>query len=117
MVSGAELIRQDLYRRLTTPRGSLEDVLNPKEAANYGLDLASLLNHGQTPLQISAAESSIAGECEKSVRVLRAIVKLTKVDERTWNVDITAIARDESVPITLALNVNDVTVTLLEAPQ
>lgn len=63
MVSGVLLVRQALYRRFTTPRGTLLDDLT------YGLDLAGLIGSTADGSLIASLPSRIAAEAAKEDRI------------------------------------------------
>lgn len=114
VVSGDQLILEDAYRRLSTDRGSLDDVLNPDEAANYGYNLLGRLNHGILPNELRAVESAVVSELTKSPRLTAATCSIVASDGNTWTVSIALYAG--GAPIPLALNVNDVSISILGAP-
>lgn len=78
-------ISEALYRRLTTPRGSLPD------DASYGYDVRAQLNRGATPVQIQAIGAAIKGECGKDDRV----------NDATVTIDYTEATKTSRVQITI----------------
>jgi phage baseplate assembly protein W len=84
LVTGAELIRQAIYRRLTTPRGGVID------APDYGYDLSALLSRGMTSADIAAVPGKVRGEILKDERVEAVDVVATMRDPATMHLTIRA---------------------------
>lgn len=105
MVSGARLVGQAFVRRLTTTRGQL------LYAQNYGINLVQMLNRRMTPAEQAAIPGRIRNELRKDERAKSVKVSVTKEDARTWSIDIDA--ETEAGPFTLALSVDDVSVSVL----
>lgn len=69
-VTGATLVAEALYRRLTTRRGTL--LSDP----NYGLDLEDMLQDDITPAQLATLPGRIRLECAKDPRVLPESIRV-----------------------------------------
>lgn len=114
LVSGLELLAQAIYRRLTTPRGTLDD---GDEGLVYGLDLFDFVGTLGTDEAVAAIPDVIAAEVLKDDRIER--VEVSASVERSSDglvtviVDIDAFPADQSQPFTLTLAVSDVTVELI----
>ncbi len=104
-VSGTLLVSQAIYRRLTTPRGTLID--DP----DYGLDIRSLLHKGMTPVEIGAYPGQIRQEILKDERITFAEVIVKQSAKETWLITIRCEAGEG--PFTLTLGVADAVATLL----
>lgn len=114
LVSGVEVLAQAIYRRLTTPRGTLDD---GEEGSIYGLDLLDFTGMVGTAEAVNAIPDMVVAEVLKDDRVARAEVSSTigrGTDGLvTINVDIDVFPADEAQSFTLSLAVSDVTVALL----
>ena len=93
-VTGARLVAEAIYRRLTTPRGMLR---GGEDEANYGLDLTELC--GATDIKTLTA--SLPGQIESEV---------TK-DERIDSVSVEVLAVTEGPETTFTIQIS---CTLLE---
>ena len=111
MVSGARLVAEAAYRRLTTPRGMLR---GGEEEANYGLDLTELIGSAETEADRAALPGRISGELAKDERILETRVRATTTtDGPSTALDVTIEAATSDGPFTLRLAVDAVTVTIL----
>jgi len=110
-VSGARLVAEAAYRRLTTPRGMLR---GGEGAANYGLDLTELVGKGRPDSVAAALPARIRAELEKDERIEAVDVEVlvTKQGPAT-SFGITIEARTGAGPFVLQLRATDVTVELL----
>lgn len=112
LVSGTELLAQAAYRRLTTPRGTLDD---GDEGAIYGIDLADLV--GQPSGTVDSLPAIVSAELLKDDRFAAVHVDASAVTGSDGLTEVTlAIAvtpHDESDPFTLTVAVKDLTVQLL----
>lgn len=112
MVSGVRLVAEAVYRRLTTPRGTL---LGGEDEANYGLDLAGMLGSAVTPGAIAALPGRIENELLKDERIESVTVEVTSTQAGpavSWSV--TASAVTGLGPFTLVLGVEGVSARLLK---
>lgn len=112
--SGALLVAEAAYRRLTTPRGTLR---GGEDEANYGIDLLDLIGSTSSESDAAALPDRIRGELSKDERIDASsiVVQVTRVVEGprvTFIIDISAST--DAGPFTLKLAVNDVTVELLK---
>ena len=104
-VSGTMLLSQAVYRRITTPRGTLID------DEDYGLDVRALLHKGMTPVEVAAMPGQLRQEILKDERISRCDVVLKQLNPNTWKLGI----RCESAegPFTLTVSVSDAKALLL----
>lgn len=110
-VTGKTLVGQALYRRLTTPRGTLR---GGEDEANYGLDIVGLVGSVDADnLEVSLPDR-IRLELLKDERVesVEATVSRSTVGpSTTFAIEIEVAS--SSGPFVLVLSVNDVTAELL----
>lgn len=110
-VTGARLVGEAIYRRLTTPRGMLRGA---EGEANYGLDLTELIGSASTKASAAALPARIKAEIRKDERIESANVIVVESNEgvaKGFVITIEALAADG--PFTLTLAVDEVTVGLL----
>lgn len=110
-VSGPRLVAEALYRRFTTPRGTLRGT---DREANYGLDLTSLVGSVQTKSDVAALPGKIRMEAEKDGRVeeINVVVKETTVGPgKAFSITIDGSTAEG--PFELQLRVSEVRVELL----
>jgi hypothetical protein len=116
MATGVTLLAQAVYRRLTTPRGTLDD---GDEGVVYGLDLSEYIGRQATPDAIANIGPALEAEILKDDRVASATATAsaeTGADGLTLTtVSIDVIPYDETAaaPFAMTLAVSDVTVSLL----
>lgn len=107
-VTGARLVAESDYRRLTTPRGSLRDDLD------FGEPLNQLIGTASTSSQVAALPGRIQAELMKDERHASVDVVVTATTSgpvAMYVVDITGNTADG--PFTLTIAASAVTVTLL----
>lgn len=93
---------QALYRRVTTPRGSLID--DP----DYGLDVPGFLNRGATQRELAGLAGAIRNELVKDDRVESAQAQVTIESQRSMRVAIEITPVDASIaPFGLTFAVKD----------
>lgn len=105
---GKKALANSIARRLQTERGTLE------YAPDEGLDVRDLLHEGLTAIELAGWQVAIAREVEKDERVDAAHVVLTPNDvgsELQLDID---IEDSDGETFSLVLNVNKLTVELLE---
>ena len=113
-VSGAELVAQAVYRRLTTARGTLRD---GDEGLIYGLDVQGFVGSVGTESSIAALPDVIRSEVSKDGRIETCDV--TVLPERhadgtvSLTISIDCTLADEDSGFSLSLSVSDVSVALL----
>lgn len=113
MSSGYILVGEALFRRLNSEPGSLE--YDP----DYGFNVVSWFMSTPNPslADVMALRSRITRECQKDERVDDVVVTInTTQSGPTVSLDISIVVTlvdDASTTFTLALNVADVTLTLL----
>jgi hypothetical protein len=116
MATGVTLLAQAIYRRLTTPRGTLDD---GDEGVVYGLDLAEHIGRQATPDAIANIGPALEAEILKDDRIASAAATAEAVTGTdgltTTTVSIDVIPYDETAaaPFAMTLAVSDVTVSLL----
>jgi hypothetical protein len=111
MATGARLVAESCFRRLTTPRGMLR---GGEDEANFGLDLTDLVGGVTTRSDVEALPGRIKAELSKDERIESVDVFVTDTSEgvlKSYAVRIEAITG--AGPFTLAVGVDDVTASLL----
>jgi hypothetical protein len=115
--SAEEALGQALFRRLITPRGTLQGVNDEDEELNYGFDLASYCGAIGYPFVIKAIPGQLDGELSKDDRVLSVATLMEQVDsppgeiELLLTIDVTP--QDPLKDFTLTISVSEVTAELL----
>lgn len=110
-VSGPRLVAEAIYRRLTTPRGTLRG--GPAEA-NYGIDLTELVGSAATKRDAAALPGRITTEILKDERIERVEVTVTQsVDGPAVSFAIVIEGETAEGPFALQLLASEVTVELL----
>lgn len=109
--SGPRLVAEACYRRLTTPRGTLQ---GGDDEANYGLDLLDAIGSIVTPSQIAAFPGQIESELLKDERLdsVTATVTATQNGPAVSFV-ISVEGQTAEGPFSLQLSVDEVTVAIL----
>lgn len=114
LVSGVELVAQALYRRLTTPRGTLRD---GDAGQIYGLDMQDFVGRVGTADAIAALPALVRAEILKDDRVTNATVKATTTTSPAGLISVTLTIDAELVnagnQFQLTLGVSAVTVAVL----
>lgn len=109
--SGARLVAESDYRRLTTRRGVLRGA---EDEANFGLDLSELVGTAKTDAQLAALPAQVRDELMKDQRHddVEVTYSITKTGPfREVNLSIKAITKEG--PFTLNVLVSAVTLELL----
>jgi len=113
-VSGRRALAQSIYRRLTTPRGTLR---GGAEESAYGLDLAGLLGSVSTPAALAGIPAMVRAELLKDDRIADVQVTYTAVTEANGTAAVTLTANvtpaDEAESFTLTIGVSDATVAII----
>lgn len=104
VVSGAALLAEAAYRRITTPRGRLLD--DP----SYGLDVRAFMHRGMTPKEIARIPGIIEAEVAKDERVAAVSCAASFVDGR---LRLSIGGRGARGPFALVVATDGVTVELL----
>lgn len=110
-VSGARLVGEAAYRRLTTPRGMLR---GGEEEANYGLDLTELVGSVSAKRDQASIPGRIRSELTKDERIVTVDVQVaisTAGPATTFDITIDAVTT--AGPFTLVLRASALTVELL----
>ncbi len=110
-VTGTRLVAESAYRRLTTPRGMLR---GGEEEADFGLDLLDVIGNVATKSDAAALGGRIRNELLKDARIesVEATVVLTRNGPAT-ELDITVEAETREGPFALTIEVDEVSVQLL----
>jgi hypothetical protein len=115
-VSGVRAVAQSIYRRLTTPRGTLR---GGAEESTFGLDLPGLVGSATTPADLAALPVRIQAELLKDDRIARVVATVTDETlgpgETTLTVGLAVTLNDSQGSFTLTLAVDDMTVEILGA--
>jgi hypothetical protein len=114
LVRGPELVAQAIYRRLTTPRGTLRD---GEEGTVYGLDIQDFIGQVGTANAVAAIPALIRAEVLKDDRVTNATVTAATTTDRAGLVSvviqISAELVNEGDRFELTLGVSSVSVAVL----
>ncbi len=114
--TGVTLLAQAVYRRLTTPRGTLDD---GDDGVVYGLDLGEFVGRQATPDAIANIGPALEAEILKDDRVASVEVTASAITGKdglvTTTVSLRVVPYDETAaaPFAMTLAVADVTVSLL----
>lgn len=110
-VTGARLVAEAAYRRVTTPRGTLR---GGEEEANYGIDLADLIGSNTTALSAAMLPGQIRAELAKDERIETTDVNVvTTVAGPAVSFNITISCTTAAGPFVLSLLASAVSVELL----
>lgn len=110
--TGVELVAQNAYHRLITPRGQLR---GGEDEEDYGLDLVGMLGSVANPADAAALPGQIRAELLKDERILDVAATVTSSvggPATEWIVEVTADT-DEG-PFDLVISVDGLTVELLK---
>jgi hypothetical protein len=110
-VTGARLVGEAIYRRLTTPRGMLR---GGEDEADYGIDLVDLIGSAATKSDAAALGGRIQSEVLKDERVTSVdvtVVASTTGPATEFVVNIAAETADG--PFALKLSISELTVELV----
>lgn len=114
LATGAELVAQAIYRRLTTARGMLDD---GDDGQVYGLDVSDFVGMVGPDNAVDAIPDMIVAEVTKDDRVASAEVSAAITRDSaglaTVAVDIACTLEDTGESFTLTLAVSDVATSLL----
>ena len=95
-------LAQDLFHRVTTPRGAIVD--DP----DFGDDVTAYLSGNAQASDLISIEGRLASECLKDDRVDVVEVTVTAPDPKTLNVSIFVTPKDTALgPFTLIIPVTD----------
>jgi len=114
MVSGRTLVAQALYRRWTTPRGTLR---GGDEESVYGVDVVGVVGSLALPAALASLPGMMRAEALKDDRVLDVRATVSTETDTGGMVRVTAAAQvtlvDDSESFTLTLAISETTVELL----
>lgn len=111
MVTGARLVAEAIYRRLTTPRGMLR---GSDAEQNYGLDLSDLIGSATTKADIAALPGRIESEVMKDERMESVDVSITDTTDgvgKSFLVAITGVTG--AGPFELKVAISELTTELV----
>lgn len=111
VVSDVELVAQDAYWRLKTPRGA--GILS-KDAPNYGIDLLDWLGAEMTQAQLAAIPAIVRAELAKDERLLEVTVQASYEGGPNGVLTLTIDGDTAAGPFTLVVAVDELTVELLK---
>lgn len=110
-VTGARLVGEAAYRRLTTPRGMLR---GSEEDSVYGLDLTALVGKGDPFAVAASLPGQIRAELVKDERIVDVDVEiLTVAVGAGTSLEIRIEAETDAGPFELTLAVSQVSAALL----
>ena len=113
LVSGRAVVVEAIYRRLTTPRGSLFYDLA------YGFDVSGFVGSVGYERSASVIAGMVVNELSKEDRIYNASCEVTLSKQSDGSLilllDITATLQDSDEDFALTLGVTDVTAELLTA--
>lgn len=111
-VSGARVVAEALFRRVTTPRGMLR---GSEEEDNYGIDLADLVGSVESDADVASLPGRIRAECSKEDRAANVVVDVLRtVNGPSVTYRITIAADTADGPFALVVGVDELTVDLLD---
>ncbi len=109
-VTGARLVAEAAFRRLTTPRGMLR---GGEEEANYGMDLSAEV--GKTQREDRSLPGRITNELKKDERIESVTVDVVRTEEaKRVTLKVRIVAQTAAGPFTLRVSATTLTVELLE---
>lgn len=113
-VTGARLVAEAAYRRLTTPRGLLR---GGEDEADYGLDLLELVGSVRSDADAASLPGRIRNELAKDDRIatgtLDVVVDVSEDGAKGKRFSVRIEAQTGAGPFTLTLAVNDVSVEIV----
>lgn len=110
-VTGARLVAEAAYRRLTTPRGMLR---GGEEEADYGIDLADMVGSATTKADKASLSGRIATELKKDERITDVLVTVDDVSTgpgTEWIIGVEA--KTGAGPFSLQVAVKDLDISLI----
>lgn len=96
-VTGVDVLRQRIVRRLSTPRGTL------REDPDFGIDLVDYANYGMTVESVLALRGAIIGELSKDETILSVQVDMQVSDAYDLTILITGSTRQGPFRLTAML--------------
>jgi len=111
LVSGKLLVAQAIYRRLTTPRGTLRGDLS------YGYDVVGLIGAIGTEAAATVLRFAVRAEVMKDDRVQDVDVTVTRAivgpGEESLTISLSVLLTEESESFTLTLTASDVSLDVV----
>lgn len=114
-VAGRTCLAEALVRRLTSPRGTLPDVVIPPspQVAYYGYDVTQFVNSDMGVRDVAQVGANVDAEMRKDERVVQSATAATFASSVLLiPINIT----DGTGPFSLVLAVGNVTTAILSAP-
>ena len=102
LVTGTDVVRQDLHARLRCPPGAHWAYLN------QGVDLLQYIQGAADPLSLLAFRQDVEIGCEQDTRIWRADAEVRRTDLRTAQVQVVATLIDGSA-VQLATTIGGLT--------
>ena len=113
-VSGRGALAQAIYRRLTTPRGTLR---GGDEEQAYGIDLPGFVGDTATTIAVAALPGIIRGELLKDDRILDVVATVTADEpsngQVSLTIDIRVVPVEDDAELSLTIAVSETSVELL----
>lgn len=117
LARGVQNLTLACYRRLITPRGTLQGLSDDDEEADYGLDLAGFVGKVDSRDLRGALGPAIRAELMKDDRVRDVAATIVREADTaglvTYAIAVRILPVDEDAEFTLTLAVSSVTVELL----
>ena len=111
IVSGARLVGEAIYRRITTPRGMLR---GGEEEANYGEDLSGLVGSIRPDLLVASLPGRLSAEIRKDQRIEDVTVTVTSARKGpSVELTVTIEAVTSEGPFSLVVAASSVTAQLI----
>ncbi len=109
--SGARLVAEAAYRRLTTPRGTLR---GGEDEANYGLDMTSMIGDVATKSGAASIAGRVKAELTKDARIVEVDVVVTRTTEGVGEAFVVDVSGTTTAgPFALSVAVSAVSAALL----
>lgn len=116
-VSGRVALAQAIFRRLTTPRGTLR---GGDEEQTYGIDLAGFVGRTATKIAVAALPGIVRAELLKDDRIADVLVTINPQTAAnglvTLYIDIDVVTADENEDFSLTIAASGTSVDLIGAP-
>jgi hypothetical protein len=116
-VSGRIALAQAIFRRLTTPRGTLR---GGAEEETYGIDLPGFVGRTATKIAVAALPGIVRNELLKDDRIADALVTVNAQTDTnglaTLYIDIDVVTVDEEEDFSLTIAASGTSVDLIGAP-
>lgn len=108
--SGRAKLREDVLRRVSTPRGTLPDTKIPTTTAQYGIDILDYVNADMTPADIGRLSAAVDAQVRADERCRSSSTAAALVGDSTLVVPISIV--DGAGPFKLTLAIDTLTANL-----